>query len=400
MATEAAFRQRRSRPLTRAASSIAIALGAALFVGLACTSGRGDASLESGTPACVEDADCDVGQCHCGLCAVACDGGVQSCSEQANSACFGPGSLPFAVLCGADEPAGICLQLCATDADCARGQQCLLGACLPREREAPGGAVEQRDVPSAAVSLGTIPFDDMGDYASACPLSAPCPTLEQALKLDECVEITVMCGLWRVASIGLGTYWYDGFGAPPLAAQNDRGSGSTISIECERVDLACSTCGMDMPRCDDFPDWLPGPVPQSELVPGCTCESVDAETARVSLECFCSVYACESYAELTADCSVAHLLSPALSTRAHEACGQIWFYERRQGGAGRAFDAASGELVAAEAVSAGPVTLPCGTYRVVAGAPIECEEPAPCVCGLRFDEGGCEGEPWFPSLPY
>jgi len=82
----------------------------------------------------------------------------------------------------------------------------------------------------------------------------------------------------------------------------------------------------------------------------------DAETARVSLDCFCSVYGCSSYEDLSADCRVPHYSRPSRSVRAREACGQVWYDSRRVSGPGTAFDPASGSLVAAEVSSLAPVT--------------------------------------------
>jgi hypothetical protein len=81
---------------------------------------------------CVNDGECGVGQCVCGVCTESCNGEADACSGLPDGAtCFGGRSLPRAALCHATTVPGICLAACETNDECGEGLVCALGACLP-----------------------------------------------------------------------------------------------------------------------------------------------------------------------------------------------------------------------------------------------------------------------------
>lgn len=366
---------------------------------------------------CEGDADCAVGACVCGVCAAPCATESTSCDAgPPASACFADGSFGHAALCEGGSSAGICLPVCAASTECPEGTTCAAGACLPSAAGTPGSGPEptgsmQTDVPGTA--LGEFSQDWLGDffgqprlppdsrsYAEACPPDAPCPTLEQLLSMDVCYDARAGCGLLfigNVDAIAGSAYWYDGFGVPPVAVYNwsDVGGGlglaATRPIDCDAIDVMCSTCGRDAPGCEDLAGVFPEP-PTPAPVPGCACELDGQGGARVSMECFCSIYDCPTYSELALACREEVPRSVLPSAASIDACGQVWlstgaFTEQRL-----AFDAQTGALIGATAALGGPVTAPCSTYRVTAGAASDCAEVASCGCTA---DGDCADAYWL-----
>jgi hypothetical protein len=218
------------------------------------------------------------------------------------------------------------------------------------------------------------------------------------------------CGLIAVHRPADASYWYEGFGSPPVAVGlwGTRDSGGAIwsttrLLDCARSEqVICSACGDIYPSCKELSGWLPEPLPLPP--PGCSCESEGEDGARVSLDCFCSVYECPSYSAVVHDCDVEPNDRQLSLRRATEGCGQVWF----ESGAVRfGYDPNGGELVAAEAWLDVPVTLPCYTSRVTAGAVVECAEPVDCSCnaadpvalfGPGHESDSCEDTSWFQAI--
>jgi hypothetical protein len=132
----------------------------------------------------------------------------------------------------------------------------------------------------------------------------------------------------------------------------------------------CSTCGLAAPRCELVPDVWPEP-PAPTPVAGCRCEPDGAGTARVSLDCFCSLYDCPSRAEIEAECADPGLV---YCRTGEDERGRFWFETGDYAGERYVYDGA--ELVAALRTSAGPVSEPCASYRVSAGEVSGYEPPS------------------------
>jgi hypothetical protein len=429
------------------ASLVAIA---PLAVAASCSKERLEPTNPGWFEPCVSDVDCAVGACLCGRCSVECDEGSDACSGgPPASACFARGSIAHEELCGSsDEPEALCLPTCANDDDCTDGLTCAVGACLPvpvpRTADAGSDSCTEASCPSVMTPEGRRVFNerallppefhwapevideetlytdqgparDVG-YDRVCLPENPCPTLEQVLSEDACIEVIQSCDLIRVAErYGRFMYWYTGYGTAPVAAvrrpqSGDNGGygryGTTRELGCATTEITmCSTCGYEHPRCEDLPGVLPAPPPPMP-VSGCACESDDQGGARVSLDCFCSLYDCNSRDELRAECAYENEVlggDDPLTIEAADACGQVWFRTREFAGRQLAYDA-SGALVGALAYSPGPVTAPCNSVRVSAGVIADCPAAATCICNLSSvaptapANTGCETMDWFQAL--
>lgn len=363
---------------------------------------------------CKSDAECDSGTCVCGVCSTACDGGQPSCAAgPADSSCFARGSFAHSALCGEDSAEGVCLPACATDSDCDEGRVCQFGACSPGDA-APGASTAAPASPdearqSALSSFTNVWFEAFSvlpqpvNPAFSC---SECPTLEQLLsdnENDACYSVKAGCGLYYVGIPGAlsGThYWYERFGAPPVAelSYSDTGGGSGLrtsrSLDCDAIESMCSTCGLFEPSCEDVRGAFPEPPPTPTPVAGCSCEPEDEGAARVSLECFCSLHDCPSSVEVAA-ASCNELGAYAMAGT--DACGQIWVEQNYSNRLRFVFDAASGALVSAVANTGAPVTAPCSSFRVVAGATGECPITDACDC-FQGGVGSCASSAWFGSL--
>jgi len=432
----------------RAARSVlALLIG---LVPLAASAGCSQERREPTNPGwfvqCESDRDCKVGACLCGRCSVECDEGSSACSDgPPASACFARGSIAHESFCAErDAPAALCLATCALDADCREGLTCALGACLPAARPSSADAgsdacagdscpgVQTPLDPRVFNEIALLPpefhwapeviddetlFTDEGPardvgYEGVCLPANPCPTLEQVLGEDACMEVIRSCDLIRVAErYGRFMYWYTGYGTPPVAAiRRPQGGnyglyGTTRELGCTTTEVTmCSTCGQDRPPCEEVPGGLPPPAPAP--VGGCACESDGEGGARVSLDCFCSIHDCNPLDEVRADCSSEGEIlggNAPLTVEAADACGQLWFWTNEFSGRQLAYDA-SGALVGAIAFSPGAVTAPCGTIRVSAGVIADCPAAATCECNLavldplRNDEASCDLQDWFQAL--
>lgn len=438
----------------------AIAL-APLVIAASCSDERKEPTNPGWFAPCAGDSDCSVGACRCGRCSVAC-GEFAACSAgPPGSACFARGSIAHEAFCGDGlAPAALCLATCARDEDCAEGLTCVVGACVPPPRppvsdagsddhsnsspdacagESCSGAQTAADrrafnesallppdfywVPEVVeddaddaddaddVVYTADGFADRVDYDVLCAPEDPCPALEQVLTDDSCLEIVRSCDLIRVADQlgGSYMYWYTGYGTPPVAAIRN-GSGragrfaTTRDLSCTTTEVTmCSTCGLLRPRCENVPGSLPEP-PAAAPVSGCTCESDGVGSARVSLDCFCSIQDCPSYETLRADCPFDDP-GPSVTLQAFDVCGSVQFDIREYSGQRLVYDPTTGELVGALAFSQGPVTAPCNTYRVSAGVTPECAQPSPpCGCNARTPGISevplprCEETDWFQAL--
>jgi hypothetical protein len=416
----------------------------ALSVAPSCGEDRDAPAADPGWLApCDRDADCALGSCLCGHCSVTCDAQPGACSQgPARSACFARGSIAHEALCGESAaPTALCLTTCAGDDDCPGALRCALGACVPERaplvdagmdtcgaEPCPGDVQIGRDPRFNERALLPPDYDwtpePLADgiailgndrvrirtYADVCPPDDPCPTLEQALGDDACLEIDRACGLTRVAGAYEGVYWYTSYGTPPVAAMRKESGArsgdfaSTRELGCTSTEITmCTTCGGGAARCEDVPGGIP-PAPTPAPVPGCECESDGAGGARVSLECFCSLHDCPSFASLRADCPFDEAATASVTVQAADACGQIWFWTHEFSGLQLAYDPASGALIGASAFSPGPVSTPCGGYRVSAGIIAECAAPALCGCNgwsPRFSDVAaprCEAQQWFQNL--
>jgi hypothetical protein len=257
---------------------------------------------------------------------------------------------------------------------------------------------------------------DGGRQVSMAQLCADvaCPTLEQVLVLDHCADVTVGCGLWQVRAGGT-SYWYDGFGAPPVGVSTlgpADGAGpwaSARALGCDQLQTVCSTCGRNLtPRCADEIVWpeLPPSAPAS----GCACDADPLGDRHVSLDCFCSIYSCPAYETSLRDCPPDP--GDSYSTvRVDDACDWVWVHSGANSGQALAYDRASQQLVSAVAFSNGPVTAPCGSsYRVWAGPSGSCPARArSCRCngvssaylvapGRGEIPDACEEVTWFDEL--
>lgn len=137
--------------ITRWAAAAAITLLAACGTGDTADvaggggGGGGTDSQSHWLTVCAEDTDCGDGfECLCGVCSVVCDDG-DPCETDPDSACVPSASPVLEALCGGiDLPSGLCLPECGTDDDCADGQLCSDGSCVPftcpdvEEPECPG----------------------------------------------------------------------------------------------------------------------------------------------------------------------------------------------------------------------------------------------------------------------
>jgi hypothetical protein len=427
----------------------------ALLVGLAplaVAASCGKEGRESTNPGwfaqCTSDVDCTVGACLCGRCSVTC-GEYNACSSgPAGSDCFARGSIAHEALCGdSAAPAALCLATCGNDSDCPAGLTCAVGACLPPHQSPliDAGSSAGKDDACAGKSCSGVQtaeqrrafnerallppefhwapevigddevYTDDGparvvEYDEVCRPSNPCPTLEQVLADDACLELIKSCDLLRVTDpYGAYMYWYTGYGTPPVAAlRNASGAtygrfGATRELICTTTEITiCSTCGVDRPRCEDVPGGLP-PPPAPLPVNGCECESDGQGGARVSLDCFCSIHDCTPLADMRDDCRFDEGETSTFTHQAADACGQIWFWTNELSGRQLAYDA-SGALVGAVAFSQGPVTAPCNTVRVSAGVIADCPEAATCDCNLGFvdppgfEDTACEAREWFQAL--
>jgi hypothetical protein len=281
--------------------------------------------------------------------------------------------------------------------------------------------------PAAEPPLPWIPlFDDMNEwgreveYAQICE-ERSCPTLEEVLVSNtDCSapglgpgllgwghpQIVTGCGMIQVHIPGSATYWYEGFGSPPVAVGDwgaaDTGGarwGTTRSLACARNEqVVCSVCDDGYPACGEPSNWLP------EVPTGCACEPDGEDAARVSLDCFCSLYNCPSYSAAVHDCKV-EPFDRRLSTRqAHDGCGQTsfgsdWSYHGNQ--YQHSYDAVTGRLMAAEFSMDAPVAWPCFTSRITAGSAVACPSAVDCGCNPPAPAetlNRCDDESWFQTL--
>jgi hypothetical protein len=337
------------------------------------------------------------------------------------------GSFGHAALCDASDAAGICLPGCSTSTECGPGLACTVGACVPEaalptgsELGSPGptGALETSGAAAYAVLgdddwfLSTPP--EISDYASVCADPANCPTLEALLTTDTCFEVRRGCGLTYLngrRSLPLSTshFWYDSYGEPPVGVYHafPRLFAIERSIECNVIELACSTCGQPSAvlspfgtsdvACEDVPGALPEPPAPPPAMPGCECEPDTDGGAQVSLPCFCELYGCPAYSELLLSCLPEADAPSSLAAVFRDACGQTWFGTADYRGQRYTFDPVTGELTGAVAFSPGPVTSPCGTYRVSAGA-LACEVTDLCRCSPAYTRDSCNDASWFGAL--
>jgi hypothetical protein len=373
---------------------------------------------------CESDEQCPVGECVCGVCTAPCTAELPSCAAgPPESACFADGSFGHAALCSGEASGGICLPVCAASTECPEGTTCAAGACLPSPAESSGSDPEPTgsvETDEALAALGQFSQEWLGELFDGrpwplpryvdlvCPpppaAAAACPTLEQLLSGDGCLDVRAGCGLIYVGSnAGLGgeNYWYDSFGSPPVARYNwSDVSGEPVvaasrPIDCDAIDSMCSTCGRDAPRCEDLPGVFPEP-PTPAPVPGCTCEPDDVGGARVSMDCFCSLYGCPTYAELALACTEEVPADIPPNAASIDACGQVWLSTGEFMGQRFAFDAETGVLVGASASRDAPLAAPCGTYRVSAGAASDCAEVARCYCYPNGDNAVvCADAAWL-----
>lgn len=429
---------------TRALLALLVAL-TPLALAASCSKERREPTNPGWFLQCTNDGDCSVGSCLCGRCAVACNPGGACGSGPSPSACFASGSIAFDAFCNdGSVPAALCLASCASDEDCPAGLTCVVGACVPQPRppvadagsdacsgQSCPGVQTARDprfnerallppdfrwepelIDATFVSISGV-LADVLVYDAVCPTNDPCPTLEQVLLDDACLDIVSACDLIRVADRrNHYIYWYTGYGTPPVAALRQPGAARTGSyattreLGCTMTELTmCSTCGDVQARCEDVPGVLP-PPPVPTGVNGCECESDGTGGSRVSLDCFCLIYDCNPLADIRDDCrfdenEVGDAFAP-LARKGADACGQIWFRTAEHSGRQLAYDA-SGILVGAVAYSPGPVTAPCASVRVSAGVIADCPEAATCDCNVPvFDDPSidtsCELEDWFQSL--
>jgi hypothetical protein len=101
---------------------------------------------------CSDDAQCgSATSCVCGRCSTSCSGPAM-CADFPGSTCAV--SVAAQQQCGADEPGGVCLLACSSDADCEDEGElaCVQGACVERAR-----ATRCADHPDALFCSG---FDD------------------------------------------------------------------------------------------------------------------------------------------------------------------------------------------------------------------------------------------------
>lgn len=120
------------------------------------------------------------------------------------------------------------------------------------------------------------------------------------------------------------------------------------------------------------------------------------------MDCFCSIYNCPTYSHFSRTCSgepsdsdVSYWFATAAQA---DACGQVWFSTGEFAGPRYAYAVDSGVLIGATASYDGPVTAPCGTYTVSAGAALDCPETARCDCGPEDSiTESCDAE-WFGAL--
>lgn len=200
------------------------------------------------------------------------------------------------------------------------------------------------------------------------------------IDISECRQLTNVDALTRVTS--LARLSIAGTGAKELDApgQGDLAFGSTRSIECNAVDIECSTCGRDASRCEAVLGALPE-APAPPAVAGCACEADANGDARVSLACFCSVHDCPSYADFAARCPRdLHSESEPTVGATWDDCGKVWFSTGEYRQLRFAYSVATRELLGAALSSAGPVSEPCASYRVSAGEVTDCATTRACSC--------------------
>jgi hypothetical protein len=287
-------------------SLLALLVGLApLAVAAGCDKERREPSNPGWFAQCTSAGDCAVGACLCGRCGVECDGEAGACSAgPTGSACFARGSIAHEAFCGErPTPLALCLATCARDDECPGSLTCAVGACVPASdrlvadagdngasdacanascsgvqtaeewREFNEQALLPPDFHWAPEVMGDdgVYTDDgparVVDYDVLCSPDNPCPTLEQVLASEVCLEVVQSCDLIRVANRGSYTYWYTGYGTPPVAGvRKATGAtfgrfGSTRELVCALPEIItmCSTCGENRPRCEDVPGGLPPP---------------------------------------------------------------------------------------------------------------------------------------------
>ena len=140
-------------------------------------------------------------------------------------------------------------------------------------------------------------------------------------------------------------------------------------------------------------------------MPGCACEPDGEGGARICLDCFRSVYGCPTYAELFLAYPGEALpddIDPTASLHSvaaqSDACGQLWFSPAIFSRPRYAFAADSGVLVGATASHGAPLTAPCGTYRVSAGAAMDCAETERWGCYVSGSFDSCDEAEWLRAL--
>lgn len=417
-----------------------------------CRSSHSVEQVWSGSPlaTCETSAECESGSCLCGMCTSGCEGSPgpiegNRCGE--NQGCFEPGSLVWASQCGAAPTelteTGVCLAVCALDEQCGVGQRCVNGACvsgverlavvLPRAADAgvpevPVGLGEPsfRLSPGAQWLLEEIPVSVVSEQELAartgCPDDLRCATLDTALRQDECIEVRSGCGLIELVrttginSVSIGDrVWYDSFDSRPIGSYgNEYEVLATRDVSCEQVEVECSSCAGSPypfrgPSCSEAPNFWPPSPPAAVPPPGCSCEVGEKGSARISMECFCSVYGCPSLNEGVSEClATSSELNVQRERRVSRECGLIWLTHSRTSGEKYGYDPSTGELVAAHSFSpAGPVSKPCNAFAVHAGVQTDCEKGLVstaadedlCFCRDALFQRACESQDWIQELP-
>lgn len=132
-----------SHSLLRLAALLGLLLG--LWACQSSSDGGGGSKVDSQThwlEPCQSDADCgDRYSCLCGVCTLPCQEAGQSCQDTGSpSLCFPQDGGALHALCGGlstPSSEGLCLPQCQEAGDCAQGQLCQEGACVPEPAQPP-----------------------------------------------------------------------------------------------------------------------------------------------------------------------------------------------------------------------------------------------------------------------